>query len=336
MDESLPGARVHGGSEDPRLIDFSVNLNPYGPCAPVLAAARAAELARYPDAHSREARAAWAEALACEPAELAVGHGAADLLWAIARAFLRPGARALIAEPTFSEFRIAAAATGAHVARLGEGLALDLDRLREADALYLCSPNNPTGEYLEPARIRELALRLPRTAIVLDQSFLGLSAHARDARAELPANVIRVRSLTKEFACPGLRIGLCRAQPAWIARIERQRPTWATSSPALAALAASAREGEFVRKSFERMRADREAVFALFSARGYRVHPSETSYQLVEVGEAARLTAALRAQGVLVRDCSSFGLPGHVRVAALPEPARRALAAALDATSNAG
>jgi histidinol-phosphate/aromatic aminotransferase/cobyric acid decarboxylase-like protein len=326
MDESLPSARVHGGSDDPRLVDFSVNLNPYGPCEPVLAAARAAELGRYPDASASEARAAWAEALACDPAELAVGHGAADLLWAIARAFLRPGARALIAEPTFSEFRIAAEATGAGVARLDDSA---------ADAIYLCSPNNPTGDYLTPARISELANARPNTAIVLDQSFLGLSPHARDARAELPANVIRVRSLTKEFACPGLRIGLCRAQPAWIERIERQRPTWATSSPALAALIASAREGEFVRRSWERMRADREAVAQLFGARGYRVQPSHTSYQLVEVGNAARFTAALRAHGVLVRDCSSFGLPAHVRVAALPDAARRVLAAALDAVSTA-
>ncbi|HEX5657706.1 MAG TPA: histidinol-phosphate transaminase [Polyangiales bacterium] len=332
MDESLPGARVHGGSDDPRLVDFSVNLNPYGPCEPVLAAARAAELAHYPDAAARQPRAAWAEALACDPSELAVGHGAADLLWAIARAFLRPGARALIAEPTFSEFRIAAAATGAEVVRVGATLKLQLDALHEADALYLCSPNNPTGEYVEPARIAALARALPRTAIVLDQSFLGMSAHARDARAALPANVIRVRSLTKEFACPGLRIGLCRAQPAWIERIERQRPTWATSSPALAALTASAREGEFVRRSFERMRADRDAIAALLTARGYRVHASETTYQLVEVDDAAAFTAKLRAHGVLVRDCTSFGLPGHVRVAALPSAA---LAAALDAVSNA-
>lgn len=335
MDESLPGARVHGGTDDLTLVDFSVNVNPYGPCQPVLAAARGAELARYPDPAAREARSAWAEALGCDPAELAVGHGAADLLWAIARAFLGPGQRALIAEPTFSEFRIAALATGAQVERVGDGIALELDRLPEAQAIYLCSPNNPTGEYLTPERIAAFARARPRSAIVLDQSFLGLSPHARDARAELPDNVIRVRSLTKELACPGLRIGLCRARPAWIERIERQRPSWATSSPALAALVASAREGEFVRKSFARMEADREAVRALLCARGYRVHPSETSYQLVEVGAAARFVSALRARGVLVRDASSFRLPAHVRVAALPEPERRALATALDDMSNA-
>lgn len=340
--------RVHGGVDeaearalgvDPsRVFDFSVNLNPYGPCEPVLAAARAADLSRYPDPQARAARAAWAQALACDPSELAVGHGAADLLWAIARAFA--GARVVIAEPTFSEFTLAAAASGAEVLRV-HSLPLDLPRLERAcagaSALYLCSPNNPTGEYVATQRVAALAARVPETAVVLDQSFLGLSAHASDALATLPANVIRVRSLTKEFACPGLRIGWCRAQPAWIQRIERVRPSWATSSPALAALIASAGEAEFVRRSFVRMRADREAVGRLLSEHGLTVLPSDTSYQLARIpracADAASFQRQLLAHGVLVRDCASFGLPDHVRVAALPEVARSALAQALDATT---
>jgi histidinol-phosphate/aromatic aminotransferase/cobyric acid decarboxylase-like protein len=318
--------RIHGGAlangVDPaKVVDFSVNLNPYGPCEPVLRAARAAELAHYPDMHAREARRAWAEALACDPSELAVGHGAADLLWAIARAFA--GKRVKLFEPTFSEFRIAALAAGAELCDV------------EPDCVYLCSPNNPTGEYTTTEQIRALASASPRTAWVIDQSFLGLSPHASDALARLPANVIRVRSLTKEFACPGLRIGWCRAQPAWIERIEAQRPSWATSSPALAALVASAREGDFVRASFERMRLDRDATRTLLQARGYDVMPSETTYQLVEVGDARAFTARLVAHGVLVRDCSSFGLPRHVRVAALPVAQRAVLAAALDAIAPA-
>lgn len=319
--------RIHGGAA--AGVDFSVNLNPYGPCEPVLAAARAADLTRYPDPAGRGAREAWARTLACDMDELAVGHGAADLLWAIARAFLAPGARAAIAEPTFSEFAYAAEACGAEVVRTRTGLQLELESIEGAAAVYVCSPNNPTGEYIEPARIAALAAR--NTAVVLDQSFLGLSAQ-RDV--PLPANVIRVRSLTKEFALPGLRIGLCRAHPAWIERIEAQRPTWSTSSAALAALTASASEHEFVRQSFLRMREDREAVRGLLQRHGFETYPSETSYQLALIParfETAKdLVAALYARGVALRDCASFGLPRHVRVAALPAPSQRALAAALD------
>ncbi len=344
------GGRVHGGIDVRELrahglhpesiADFSVNVNPYGPCVPVLEAVRAAALDRYPDPEARCARAAWAKVLARDPEQLAVGHGANDLFWAIARALLVAGERVVIAEPTYSEFAFAAASVGARVERVRAGaernFRLDLlelvARARGARALYLCSPNNPTGEHLPSAAIAELAGQLPMTTIVLDHSFIGLSDHTAEARAPLPDNVVMVRSLTKEFACPGLRIGLCAAAPALIRRFEAARPTWATSSPALAALEVSAGAGEFVRASWRRLRADRAAVTELLMARGFAPLASATSYQLVPLScEARLLRARLLTQGVLVRECASFGLPRHMRVAALPAAARVRLAAALDA-----
>jgi histidinol-phosphate/aromatic aminotransferase/cobyric acid decarboxylase-like protein len=351
---ALAEPRVHGGldaralsargiaAED--LVDFSVNVNPYGPCEAVLEAARTAPLDRYPDPAAFAARSAWARALGCPVEQVAVGHGAADLFWAIARALIAPGQRVVIAEPTFSEFRVAAAAAGAVLTRVyapaSEAHALDLDALaeagRDAVALYLCAPNNPTGEYVSPSRVRALAAALPETCIVLDQSFLALSDHAHDALAALPDNVLRVRSLTKELGCPGLRIGLCVGAPERMRRIEAMRPTWATSSPALAALEVSARRHAFVEESWQRMRADREAVRALLSARGFTPLASATSYQLVPLDEpAAGLCERLLRHGIQLRDCSSFGLPQHVRVAALPAAARARLAHALDAVRSA-
>lgn len=342
--------RIHGGIDEDELapyaldaaavVDFSVNINPYGPCEALLEAVRSACLDRYPDPRARRARAAWAGALGREPAELCVGHGAADLFWALVRALVMPGDTVVIAEPTFSELRLAAEALGArvirHFARPEHGHALGFDALakaaRGARALYLCSPNNPTGEYLPLARVRELALALADTFLVLDQSFVALSDHAEDARARLPDNVICVRSLTKEFACPGLRIGLCIAHPALIARIEAVRPTWHTSALALAALEVSAGQAAFVQASWRRLRADREALRSLLCERGLSPRLSDTSYQLVPLArEASAVRAELLAHGVLVRDCASFGLPTHVRLAALPVAARAQLARALDA-----
>jgi histidinol-phosphate aminotransferase len=342
--------RVHGGIDEAELrahglapeqvVDFSVNLNPYGPCPALIDAVRAAPLDRYPDPRAREARAAWAAALDRDVDEISVGHGAADLFWAIARAFFAPGERVVIAEPTFSELRVAAQAVGADVkrvfARPERSWALDLDELadvaRSARALYLCSPNNPTGEYVSAARVCELALRLPGTLLVLDQSFVSLSDHAHETHVRLPDNVICVRSLTKEFACPGLRIGMCCARPDLIARIEAVRPTWHTSTLALAALTASAGQAAFVQASWQHMRADREAVRSLLQAHGMAPLPSATSYQLLPLArDAQRAREALLAHGILVRDCASFGLPRALRIAALPGAARERLGRALDA-----
>jgi histidinol-phosphate/aromatic aminotransferase/cobyric acid decarboxylase-like protein len=315
----------------------------------VLEAARAAALDVYPDASPHVERTAWAEALGCTRDHVAVGHGAADLFWAIARAVISARTRVVIAEPTFSEFRVAALAAGAQVERVSafsvDEARLDVASLartsRGAAALYLCSPNNPTGEHVPLAAVRTLAALLPETLIVLDQSFLALSDHADElgdvlGQHVLPDNVLRVRSLTKEFACPGLRVGLCVGAPALIRRVEAMRPTWATSSPALAAIAAAAREHAFVGASWLRLRADREAVAALLRARGFAPRASDTCYQLVSLqGEAHVFCERLQHQGVQLRDCTSFGLPRFVRIAALPELSRARLSHALDVVQSA-
>jgi histidinol-phosphate aminotransferase len=324
--------RIHGGIDaaapgiDAReVLDLSVNLNPYGPPSALLEAVQAAALTRYPDAHARTAREAWARELDTSPERIAVGHGAADLMWAVARAFLRPGQRVVVAEPTFSELRVAAISAGASVERVFSAdatLRLDLDAVlaqaRGARMVYVCAPNNPTGEGVGAGRIAALAEALGDTLLVLDQSFLSLSDDAADVRAPLPANVIALRSLTKDFALPGLRIGYLVAAPELVVAIEAARPTWATSAPALAAIACAAREQAFVQSSWQRIRADRSYLEERLAGLGLWPLPSATGYLLVPVGNAPVVTQKLLAQRVFVRDASSFGLPGHVRIAARP------------------
>jgi histidinol-phosphate aminotransferase len=345
-----PADRVHGGltaldaagfsalSAVPRVIDFSVNINPYGPPPALVYAAREAPLAAYPDPTARVARRAWARALDISIERIAVANGAADLFWAIARAFLTSGSRVVIAEPTFSEFRIAAQASGAEVeavwAREEDGFRFSLSALREsakdARALYLCTPNNPTGAYVSSAEIVELARALPDTVLVIDQSFLALSDHAEDNKfVAFPDNVLVVRSLTKDFALAGLRIGLMFGERELVSKVEAHRPTWSTSAPALAAIAEAARQSDFVATSYQKLRADRDKVTRALRAHGLRPLPSSSVYQLVNVGEGAQFREQLLQRGVLVRDCASFGLPAYARIAARPAEDVHMLRAAL-------
>ncbi|MFT3921617.1 MAG: aminotransferase class I/II-fold pyridoxal phosphate-dependent enzyme [Myxococcales bacterium] len=330
---SEPEIAVHGGldPEEARalgvapesVLDLSVNLNPYGPCAPVLEAAQRAVLARYPDPSGRAACLAWARSLDVAPNRLAVGPGAADLLWTLARALVRAGDRVVIAEPTFSELRLAAAQAAAHVERFlpgpDAGHRIDLGALaraaRGAQLVYLCSPNNPTGQGFAVDELEGLARALGATWLVLDQSFLSLSERARDLQRRLPDNVICVRSLTKDFALPGLRLGLLIGAPEVVQRVEQARPSWATSAPALAAIEATAAAQDFVAQSYRALRVERDRMGQLLRQAGLEVSASESVFQLVSVGAAKPFRERLLRRGVLVRDCTSFGLPAHVRVA---------------------
>jgi histidinol-phosphate/aromatic aminotransferase/cobyric acid decarboxylase-like protein len=345
-----PARRVHGGlsEEESRalgldpagIVDFSVSCNPYGPCAEVVESIRAAPIDCYPDPAARPARRAIARMTGAELDEVALGNGACDLLWTLARVLALPGAAVVVVEPTFCEFRAAADQCGAVVhewrAHARDGFAIDLGeverlaRERAAAAIYICSPNTPTGVSVPIADLVRLAEADPSLAIVLDQSFLSLSERALDASVRMPANVVRVRSMTKEHAIPGVRLAYLLAAPWLVRRVDAARPSWTTSAAAQAAAVAACGATGFVDESRARLLRDRDEMAAMLRRLGLEPSPSTTCFLLAPVGDARRLRARLlERHGVLVRDCESFGLSGWIRVAARPEEDRRRLEAAL-------
>jgi histidinol-phosphate/aromatic aminotransferase/cobyric acid decarboxylase-like protein len=350
--------RVHGGPDGVRLrslgidpaqvIDFSVNVNPYGPAPAMRAAIQSARVDVYPDSAAHAARVALGVACGVTPERIVLGNGGADLLWTLARLLLSPRHTLLMVEPTFSELRAAAVTVGARVvewrASRHDDFRIDLAaivaaaRTQRADVIYLCAPNNPTGAPVRAHDVAALADALPAVTIVLDQAFLSLSAHAADAALDLPASVVRVRSLTKEHAIPGVRVGYLIATPALAARVESARPAWTTGAAAQAAAIASCALGGFVDDSCARMLADRRALASGLGELGLRAVPTDATYLMVDVGargDGTRIAEALLVEHrILVRDCASFGLPGYIRLAARPADDRARLLAALAATGK--
>lgn len=343
---------MHGGPRDDelralgldaaQLLDFSVNTNPYGPCRNVVDAIHAAAFERYPDPTARGARERIAPSLGVPPDEIALGNGAAELLWTLARVLLRPGGTALIVEPTFCEFRAAALASGARVvawrAREPDAFAIDLQAIAEcasaeaARVVYLCAPNTPTGTAVASSEIATWAAANPHLSIVLDQSFLSLSERFADVTVRMPDNVISVRSLTKDFAIPGVRLGYLLASRDIVAGLEGQRPAWMTSAMAQAAAVATCSEGAFIEESRRKLLADRKRLSGRVRTLDATAFASTTTFFLLRVGNAAELRRRLLANHhILVRDCASFGLPTFIRLAARPEPDAQRLVAALEA-----
>jgi histidinol-phosphate/aromatic aminotransferase/cobyric acid decarboxylase-like protein len=330
------------GIDREQVLDFSVNVNPYGPAPAMRAAIRAARVDVYPDPSAYEARVALGKAGGVAPERIVLGNGGADLLWTLARLLLSPGQTVVMVEPTFSELRAAALAAGARVvewrASPERGFAVDLDavaalaRAQRATVLYLCTPNNPTGAPVTAADVRDWATALPAVTIVLDQAFLSLSEQADDAAVDLPPNVVRVRSLTKEHAIPGVRVGYLIAKPALAAAVEVARPAWTTGAAAQSAAVAACGLSAFVDESRARLLADRRALAADLRALALDPTPSAASFQIVRVAGADRVAHGLLAgHHILVRDCASFGLPDYLRLAARPAPDRARLCAALAA-----
>src|SRR5260370_20246102 len=181
------GELEHLGLRPWEVLDFSVNTNPYGPSPREREAVANAIIDRYPDRECLELRRAILDqelAGATLPlGSIVCGNGTAELIWAIARAYLKPGLKAAMPGPTFGEYRVASLAAGATVLEFGaqatEWFQPDTTAVAawvhgEQPSLgWLCNPNNPTGIWLDQHHIGHLAEACQSTGAILvcDESY---------------------------------------------------------------------------------------------------------------------------------------------------------------------
>jgi histidinol-phosphate/aromatic aminotransferase/cobyric acid decarboxylase-like protein len=302
MTVPLPGA--HGGDGpavaaalglDPAsVLDLSVSLNPFAPDARALALGHLGALAHYPDPHP--ATAALAVAIGVDADRVVLTNGGSEAI-ALVAAELGPG---WVDEPDFSLYR------------------RHLPALRGGAPVWRSNPRNPTGELAPPDAI----------AAVWDEAFYPL-ATGTWTRGDDGAVV--VGSLTKVFACPGLRLGYVLAPDARFAdRLRARQPRWAVNGIG-AALAPELLDRADLPAWAAGIARRRDELVTVLRAHGLRPRPSDAPFVLVD--GAAGLRERLAPLGIVVRDCTSFGLPDCVRVAVPDDAGLARLEAALDVVS---
>jgi len=330
---------VHGSIDDAELsalglgrdqiIDFSVNSNPLGSSPAAVEAARHAIWSHYPDDHARLLRRALAERNQVDERAVVVGNGSSELIWLIALAFLDPDNAALIVGPTFGEYaraiRIVNGIVHEYRANAATGFAVDLAAVVEhaqavdARLVFLCNPNNPTGTLLSTSQLALLARAVPRTLVVVDEAYRPF---VDDPPVTIPllehGNVVLLRSLTKDYALAGLRLGYALAPGEIVAALDRVRPPWSVNAVAQAAGLAAIADDAHLERARAEVRLARDYLTTTLRALGFRVMPSTANYLLVEVGNAGEVRRQLLRRAVCVRDCTSFGLPEHIRIGMRP------------------
>ncbi|PJF46680.1 MAG: histidinol-phosphate aminotransferase family protein [Chloroflexi bacterium] len=301
-------AFTHGGPQGPddALLDFSVNTNPLGPNPALVRAWHDAPLADYPDPHYTRAREALAAWHGWHPDGVALGVGASELLHRLARLLVRPSDVVLSLGAPFGEFALAVAQQGGELRVLPRdegGLRACLAQ-PAARVLYLSNPHNPTGHYLDLNRLRAFA-----GVVIADEAYLPFMA-APLAVSPWPG-LVRVQSPSKAHGLLGMRLAYALAEPNLARELRTLQPAWAIPSPLAAALEALPKQGDFLARTLPTAR-----VWAKQLAQDLGGEETGLHFFTVRVGDAAAVAAALRAQGIRIRDCASFGLPDRVRVAA--------------------
>jgi L-threonine-O-3-phosphate decarboxylase len=320
------------------VLDFSANVNPYGPSLLVREALGKVRLDHYPDRACHELRAALAESLGVSPERILPGNGASELILLTALAFAHPSCRVLVLGPTYCEYARAVGIMGASVttwrAREETGffpepaaIAGLLESLRP-QLVFMCNPNNPTGAAMSPEVIAAWARQRPQTLFVVDEAYLPFAVGLDSVLNSAGKNVLVLRSMTKDFGLAGLRVGYAVGTEEVIAMLRRVQPPWSVNALAQAAATASLRDLGHRQHTLRQLARARHELAAGITGLGLPPVPSATHFFLVRVGDGGVFRQRLLRCGILVRDCSSFGLPGYVRIAARrPEENERLLAA---------
>jgi histidinol-phosphate aminotransferase len=331
--DDLRGRSPYGAPQLDVAVRLNTNENPYPPppelVADVIEAARAAaaELHRYPDRDAVALRTDLAEYLSgatgvpLGPANVWAANGSNEVLQQIMQAFGGPGRTAVGFEPSYSMHPIIAAGTRTEwlPAPRRADFTIDVDaaaavlRERAPDLTFLTSPNNPTGQSLEPADLATLIDAAPGL-VVVDEAYAEFSDRpsAITLLGSRGAKLIVSRTMSKAFAFAGGRLGYLAAAPAVVDALQLVRLPYHLSTLTQAAARAALRHADATLGTVALLRAERDRVVADLAATGYDVVPSDANFVLFgSFAEAGRAWRAFLERGVLVRD---VGIPARLRV----------------------
>jgi threonine-phosphate decarboxylase len=305
-----------------QFIDFSANINPLGP--PLDLKEKwpdfFQEINVYPDPFATQLR-ERISALEQTPGDsILIGNGGAELITLVAR--MLAGKKVVIVEPTFSEYEKACRSNKCEIVYhqlIEPNFELNPDdlrkRLQEADALFLCNPNNPTGIHYPPSTIISIVEECEKQNcfVILDEAFYDFLI---DYDSFIPyinkfSNLIIIRSLTKMFSIPGIRLGYLIAQPAIVSELSLLQSHWSINTIALLAGDLCLQNESFVKETQAYIWHERNRLFTFFQQNEFIVSSSNVNFYLLRdplLNNQFALFEFFIHQGIIPRH--TFNFPG--------------------------
>ena len=330
------------GIPEEQILRFDMNTVPIKP-EPVLQ--KFSEIVsklpvnEYPDPSYRELREALSEYLDVPIENLTVTVGADEALDIMVKTFIDPGTKALISSPTYSFYRVIVETLGGRMVEVlrkpdfSDNIEALIDECLSPDAriVFLCSPNNPTGN-ITPEKDAVRLLEAVECAVAVDEAYAEFSGTTLSKLTSEFENLIVVRTFSKAFGMAGVRIGYMVAHPKTIELLNKVRPPNSVSVVSLAIAKLALQFRDEILPEVQKIMAEKERVRAeLAKLPGLKVYPSWANFVLVrfEEADAFRVYRELLKRGLVVRRLTGPMLEGCLRITILERWANDRLITAL-------
>lgn len=312
--------------ERSRTIDFSVNINPLGlpPRVKEAILKNIGVLLHYPDPDSKGLKRIISTFYNINQNNILAGNGSIELIHLIPRAL--KARNALIIGPTFSEYEFAVKVSGARAffaqAQEQDDFRIGLLKIKKsipkADLIFLCNPNNPTGYLMPKNELLDIfyICKKYNTTLVIDEAFIDFLCNVEKITLVTEAvkynRLLVIRSLTKFFALPGLRLGYLVGQRRIVEHIAKFQYPWNVNSLAQAIAGDVFKAAEYINLSKNFIAGEKEYLFEnLSQIKGLKVYRPAANFvfckiESCKIQDSARLNDRLRKDGIIIRCCHNF------------------------------
>lgn len=314
-----------------RTIKLSSNESPLGPSPKAVESyqAQGAKLQRYPDGQATLLRDAIAKAHGLDAAHIVCGAGSDELIGLLCHAYAGQGDEVLMSRHGFLMYKIYAQSNSARLVMAEENnLSASVDNLLakvtpRTKIVFLANPNNPTGTYLSSAELKRLHRGLPsHVLLVVDAAYAEYVQEADYADglelAKTTENTVMLRTFSKIYALPALRLGWGYMPSSVADVLNRIRGPFNVSGAAIAAGVAAVADKEHLQRSVEHNARWLPWLSTELQKLGLKVTPSVGNFVLAEFATpgktAEKANTYLLEQGIIVRDVVAYGLPSHLRI----------------------
>lgn len=326
MDSYVPGKSqdeiaAEFGLNKEDIIKLGSNENPWGPSKKALAAIREeTDINRYPESDLMELIHEYALYSGVNDNQVVVGgDGADEIIDVLAKTFIDQGDEFIVPLPSYMYYEYLLLQYGAVPVYARWDLdenKLDVDSIIDAitektKMIFLCTPNNPTGTLISEEDISRIAEINEDILVVVDEAYFEYAEVTNKDLINKYPNIFIIRTMSKVMGLAGMRIGFGLSSPEIIEYIFRIKPVFSITRLSYVAALNTLRDKEYIKKSTEDGIASREYLYTeLNKMDKLKVFPSKSNFILFNVEDtgmtATELTRKLMAEGVIVRDCTSF------------------------------